>query len=219
MGSGDLTSTELRCELRKMLRKLLIVSTLLVFIRALEILDYSDMTRFNEKPSASVSTRVKKEIVSSPAIFSCYYFTWPGLDFNESTTDCHKKEKQNPCILPFVITDDHTIPDPAIVKHYCDIVGCKVTCNQSPGGSCIRYSYYTNNQLKNQSYFCGSGKDVTDQVSITSGEFFQKLTGENAGDGKKVKFCSGDSYCNSSRHLEIPITTILTILAIHLLVQ
>lgn len=40
------------------------------------------------------------------------------------------------------------VPDPAIVKEYCDRVGCKVTCPKTSTNSCIRYAYYTGENTK-----------------------------------------------------------------------
>lgn len=39
------------------------------------------------------------------------------------------------------------IPDPAIVKEYCDKMGCKATCAKTSTNSCIRYAHYTGEHL------------------------------------------------------------------------
>jgi len=192
--------------------RLVIMFTLLISVRGLEFLNHNNVILHSHK-SISGSTELNKEQVAESMTFHCYRYTWPGEGYNSTKAAC-QGDIHTPCILPYVVTNDTMapVPVPSIVKKHCDKVGCKVTCLRKKGESCIRYSHYRNNQLINQTFFCGYGKDLTDQNPITFGEFSQTLKGEFAGEIRKVQLCE-DSLCNSANYIRILPGVILTVLA------
>merc|ERR1712136_151717 len=196
----------------------IVISTLFISTKALEILNYSDVQNFVHGSKGNESRVVKREVLSASPIFECYRFTWPGEGFND-TIKCRDNKEYVPCILPYVVADDGTVPVPALVKQYCDSNGCQVTCTPTSSQSCIRYSFYSNNQLTNQSYFCGSAKDLTDNRVITFGEYSQTLKDEHLGEKIGVRVCTGDSLCNSAHNSEILPVAILSVLAVYILVR
>ncbi|XP_033217619.1 uncharacterized protein LOC117173259 [Belonocnema kinseyi] len=131
----------------------------------------------------------------------CFKFTWLGPmqdDADEIKTDCSKLI-YNPCFSPFIVTNDSTPPDFALLWKEKRL---EASCPLRPGYVCIKHTYTYNNAVINMTHFCG--KIIEDKTSaISSGCYTQEI------DGHTIESCAcksdgGRRPCNSAKMNRYP---------------
>jgi len=64
----------------------------------------TDLIR-RKRNADGTTTQVEKVASSNGStVFECYQYTWPGINENNTVSDCPRIKKFTPCFTPFVFT-------------------------------------------------------------------------------------------------------------------